>query len=357
VPGKAYLTGPYNGGAYGLAVVVPAVAGPYNFGTVVVRQSLRIDPHTAQVTDVSDAFPKIIDGIPLRLRRIDVTLNRPEFAFNPTSCEHQQFTGALTGSPLGAPTSLNGTVGYATEAGANSPFTAPFQVTNCASLAFRPAFTVSTSGHASKANGAGLTFKIAYPKGAIGAESWFNEAKFDIPRQLPARLTTLQQACLAATFENNRGACPHASVIGHAVVHTQVLSEALQGPVYFVSYGSAKFPDAVMVLHGSNVTIELHGNTFINSKTGVTSATFHGLPDVPFESIEVVVPEGPFSEFGANLPAKANYSFCGQKLTMPTFFKAANGLQIKQNTPLQITGCTKPKHAKKAKKARHSKKR
>ena len=83
VNGKAYLTGPYNGGAYGLAVVVPAVAGPFNFGTVVVRQSLRIDPHTAQVTDVSDPFPKIIDGIPLRLRRIDVNLNRPRIHVQP----------------------------------------------------------------------------------------------------------------------------------------------------------------------------------------------------------------------------------------------------------------------------------
>ena len=119
VNGNAYLTGPYNGGAFGLAVVVPAVAGPFNFGTVVVRQSLRIDPHTAQVTDVSDPFPKIIDGIPLRLRRIDVTLNRPEFTFNPTSCEHQQLSGVISGSPLGAPTSLTGDVGYATEAGAS----------------------------------------------------------------------------------------------------------------------------------------------------------------------------------------------------------------------------------------------
>ena len=344
VSGNAYLTGPYNDGPYGLAVVVPAVAGPYDFGTVVVRQSLRIDPHTAQVTDVSNPFPKIIDGIPLRLRRIDVTLNRPQFTFNPTSCEKQQFTGTLTGSPLGAPTMLTRTVGYATEAGASSPFTSPFQVTGCAALAFKPSFTVATAGHASKANGAGLLFKIAYPKAAMGAQTWFNEAKFDIPRQLPARLGTLQQACLAATFETKRSACPAASMIGHAVVHTEVLPEPLQGPVYFVSYGNAKFPDAVMVLHGSNVTIELHGNTLINNKTGITSATFHALPDVPFESIEVNIPQGPFSEFGANLPAKARYSFCGRKLTMPTFFKAANGLQITQNTPLQITGCLKPKH-------------
>jgi len=356
VSGSAYLTGPYNGGPYGLAVVVPALIGnpahpTFDFGTVVVRQSLRIDPRTAQVTDVSDPFPKIIDGIPLRLRRVDVTLNRPQFTFNPTSCEHEQFTGAISGSPLGAPTTLAGTLGYATEPGAGSPFTAPFQVTNCASLRFTPTVAVATAGKASKVNGASLTFKIAYPKNAMGSQAWFNEAKFAIPKQLPARLTTIQQACLAAIFEHDRSACPAHSIIGHAAVRTQVLPSpvcvkapcpaALEGPVYFVSYGGAKFPDAVLVLDGSNVHIELHGNTFIDSKTGVTSATFNNTPDVPFETIEVTVPQGKFSEFGVNLPASAHGSFCGQKLVMPTFFKASNGLEIHQNTPVAVTGCPK----------------
>jgi hypothetical protein len=340
VKGTAYLTGPYNGGPYGLAVVVPAIAGPYNFGTVVVRQSLRIDPRTAQVTDVSDPFPKIIDGIPLRLRRVDLTLDRPEFTFNPTSCEHQQLSGAMTGTPLGAPTALNGTIGYATEAGASSPFTAPFQVTNCAALAFQPKIAVSTAGKASKADGASLSFKIAYPKGALGSQANFNEAKFDLPIQLPARLTTLQKACLAANFEANPESCPAASTVGHAAVHTQVLPVPLEGPVYFVSYGAAKFPEAVLVLKGDNVTVDLHGETFI-AKNGLTSATFHNTPDVPFESIEVTIPQGPFSEFGANLPAKDNYNLCGQKLIMPTLFKAQNGLQIDENTPISVTGCPK----------------
>jgi hypothetical protein len=348
VGGKVYLTGPYNGGPYGLAVVVPAVAGPYDFGTVVVRQSLRIDPRTSQVTDVSDPFPKIIDGIPLRLRRIDVTLNRPEFTFNATSCEKEQFTGAIAGSPLGAPTTLDPhQVGYAAEPGASSPFTAPFQVTNCANLKFEPTLAVTTAGKASKTDGASLFFKISYPpvpgrgKGAIGSQANFNEAKFDLPRQLPARLTTIQKACLAAVFEANPAACPAASLIGHAVVHTQVLPVPLQGPVYFVSYGGAKFPEAVLVLQGDGVTVDLHGETFIAGKTGITSATFRNTPDVPFESIEVTIPSGPFSEFGTNLPAAAKGSLCGQNLKMPTLFKAQNGLEIHQDTAIAVTGCAK----------------
>jgi len=119
-----------------------------------------------------------------------------------------------------------------------------------------------------------------------------------------------------------------------------VLPVPLAGPVYFVSHGGAKFPDAVVVLQGYGITVDLVGETFI-SKAGITSATFASTPDVPFESIEVTIPQGPFSEFGANLPAKAHGSFCGQKLTMPTLFKAQNGREIHQNTPVGVTGCAK----------------
>jgi len=343
VTGVAYLTGPYNGGPYGLAVAVPAAAGPFNFGMIVVRQSIRIDPRTAQVTDVSDPFPTIIDGIPLRLRRVDLTLDRPQFMFNPTSCAKLSFTGVLLGSPLGAPTTLSNTIGYATQPGASSPFTTPFQITNCATLRFTPIIKVTTKAQASKANGASLHFKISYPAGAMGTQTWFQEAKFTLPKQLPARLETLQRACLSSVFETSRTACPPASRIGTATVHTPVLPEPLTGPVYFVSYGGQKFPEAVITLKGDNVNFELHGETFI-SKQGITSATFHNTPDVPFENIEVDIPTGRYSEFGANLPPKAHYDFCHQTLTMPTLFKAQNGAETHQNTPITTTGCPKKHH-------------
>ncbi len=32
-----YVTGPYRGAPFGLMFVVPAIAGPYNLGTLVVR--------------------------------------------------------------------------------------------------------------------------------------------------------------------------------------------------------------------------------------------------------------------------------------------------------------------------------
>jgi hypothetical protein len=106
--------------------------------------------------------------------------------------------------------------------------------------------------------------------------------------------------------------------------------------VYFVSYGSAKFPDAVMVLKGDNVTIDLTGETLI--KAGVTSVTFPAIPGVPFETAEVTLPTGEYSEFGANI-GLGNYDFCGQHLTMPTEFKGQNGLEVREETPITITGC------------------
>jgi hypothetical protein len=330
--GRVYLTEKYEGAAFGLSIVNPAKAGPFDLeqGTpcdcVVVRAKIEVDPRTAALTVTTGEIPHILKGIPLQIKHVNVTIDRQGFTFNPTNCN---------------PLSITGTIG-AVE-GATSPVSDPFQVTNCAALKFTPTVAVATAGKASKANGASLHFKIAYPKGAMGAQSWFNEAKFDIPKQLPARLTTIQKACLAATFETNRGACPSASKIGTAIVKTPVLPVPLTGPVYFVSYGGAKFPDAVVVLDGYGVHIELHGETFIDGKTGVTSATFRNTPDVPFESIEVNIPTGPFSEFGANLPAKAHGSFCGQKLVMPTFFKAQNGLEIHQNTKVGVTGCAKKK--------------
>jgi hypothetical protein len=332
-----YLTGPYHGAPFGLSIVTPVLAGPFDLGTIVTRARIEVDPRTAQITVLTDPLPQIVRGVPTDLRSIDAVIDRPSFMFNPTNCTPTAFTGTATSAA----------------GGASAPLSSPFQVGSCPSLGFKPKVTVSTAGRASKQNGASLSFDISYPKGAMGREAWFNEAKFSIPKQLPARLTTIQQACLAATFEHNRSACPAHSVIGHAVVHTPVLPVPLEGPVYFVSYGGAAFPDAVLVLDGENVHIELHGNTFINNRTGVTSATFKATPDVPFENIEVSIPTGPYSEFGANLP-HGSYSFCGRKLVMPTFFKAQNGLEIHQNTPVHATGCPKAKkHHKAGKATRH----
>jgi hypothetical protein len=337
--GKVFITGPYRGAPYGLSVVLPAKAGPYTLagttgnGTVVVRSAISINPGTAAITVTSDPFPTELDGIPLQIRQINATIGKTgNFTFNPTSCEKMEIQGTLT------------SVTNATANDASS-----FQLTNCAALKFKPKVTVSAAGKASKADGASLNFKFAYPKGAMGSDAWFRSAKLEIPKQLPARLTTLQQACLVATFEKNPAACPAHSLVGYARVHTPVLPVALSGPIYLVSYGATKLPDVVVVLQGEGVTVELSGETHIDHKTGVTSETFPYVPDVPFESFEASLPTGPYSQFGVNLP-HSSYDFCGRKLKMPVFLKAANALELHESVAVKITGCAVAKKAHKASK-------
>jgi hypothetical protein len=194
----------------------------------------------------------------------------------------------------------------------------------------------------SKANGASLFVKLSYPAGALGKQSWLKEVKLTFPKRLAARLTTIQKACVARVFEANPKACPAASQVGTAVLRTPVLPVALRGRVYFVSYGARKFPDVVLVLEGDGVTVMLRGETLISDD--VTTATFRDTPDIPLESIEIILPQGPFSEFAAHLPAKAKGSFCGRKLFMPTHLEAQNGLVVDRKTRIGVMGC--PKKAK-----------
>ena len=332
--GQVFLTGPYKGAPFGLSIVVPAKAGPYTLtgtngtGSVVVRSTINIDPTTSALTVTSDPLPTILDGIPLQLKIVNVTIDRPDFTFNPTSCDKLQITGTLSSSE-----------------GMSEAVSSPFQVTNCEALKFKPKFTVSTSGKTSRANGASLDARVSFPKGALGTQANIAKVKVDLPKQLPSRLTTLQKACPAATFESNPAGCQSASVIGVVKASTPALPVGLTGPVYFVSHGGEAFPSLVIVLQGDGVRVDLTAATFI-SKAGITSSTFKTVPDVPVSSFELYLPEG------KNSALAANGNLCKSKLAMPTAFTAQNGDVIHESTTIAVTGCPKLKKASKASRAR-----
>jgi uncharacterized repeat protein (TIGR01451 family) len=331
-----YLTGPYKGAPFGLSIVTPVIAGPFNLGTIVTRAKIEIDPHTAQITITTDPLPQIVKGVPTDLRSINSVIDRSGFMFNPTNCNPQEFTGTAT------------SVGGA----ATAPLSSHFQVRSCRSLEFHPKFSVSTSAHSTRANGQSLTAKLSYPNAPQGTQSEITKVKVDLPIQLPSRLTTLQKACLDKVFEANPANCPPQSIVGQARVITPQLPVPLTGPAYFVSHGGEEFPALTMVLQGDGVTVDLVGSTFINKK-GITSTTFKTVPDVPFNTFELTLPKGRFSALGSNLSKKAKGSFCGQNLKMPTLFVAQNGLEIHQQTPITVTGCPKHKKARKARKSNH----
>jgi hypothetical protein len=325
-----YLTGPYKGAPFGLTFVIPAIAGPYNLGNVIVRAAINVNPTTAALIVTSDPLPTIIDGIPIQVKTVNVTIDREHFIFNPTNCSPHSIGGSVT--------SLQGST-----AGLSSSF----QVTGCGDLAFKPEFKVSTSGHTSRADGASIDAKLSFPEGALGTQANFAKVKVDLPKQLPSRLSTLQKACPAAIFEADPAKCPPGSVIGIVKALTPVLPVSLSGPVYFVSHAGLEFPDLVVVLQGDGVRVDLTGSTFI-SKTGITSTTFKTVPDVPVNTFELYLPEGP------NSALAANKNLCESKLVMPTAFEAQNGMVIHQSTPITVTGCgtSKAKKAAKAHKAR-----
>ena len=328
--GQVFLTEGYKGAPFGLSIVVPAKAGPYTLsgttgaGTVVVRSAIDIDPRTAALTVTSDPLPTELDGIPLQLKAVNVTIDRPGFMFNPTNCDKMAIGGTL-----------------ASTQGAASAVSSSFQVTNCAALSFKPIFHASTSGHTSRARGASLDVKLSFPKGSLGHETNIAKVKVDLPKRLPSRLTTLQKACPAETFDANPAACPAASVVGVVRASTPVLPVELTGPVYFVSYGGAKFPELVIVLQGDGVRVDLHGQTFI-SKKGITSSTFKTVPDVPVSSFELYLPQGSDSALAAN----GNLCEAQGRLKMPTAFVARDGAVIHQSTKIAVTGCAKGKKAK-----------
>ena len=364
--GRVYLTGKYHGAPFGLSIVDPVKAGPFDLehdtsnpayqppcDCVVVRARIEVDRLTAALTVTTNsegegyAIPHLIDGIPVQIKKVNVSINRPGFTFNPTNCDPMKITGSIT-----------------SDEGASSNVEVPFQVANCAVLKFAPKFSVSTSGKTSRADGASLSAKVSEPAEPSGSQANIARVKVELPEQLPSRLTTLQKACTSAQFEANPAGCPPASFIGHAVVHTPLIPVPLEGPAIFVSHGGEAFPSLTMVLQGYGVTIDLVGTTFI-SKAGVTSTTFKAVPDVPFDTFELTLPEGPYSALSATgdlcAPTRAitvkkreTIKVHGARrtvtrkiretepetLAMPTEFVAQNGAEIHQTTKIAVTGCS-----------------
>ncbi len=321
--GQVYLTGPYGGAPFGIEVLTPAVAGPFNLGNVIVRSRIEVDPHTAQVTITSDPIPTIVKGVPAQIKQLKVIVDRSDFEFNPTNCNAAAIQATLTGNE-----------------GGSASLSSPFQVTGCAGLPFKPGVTASTMGKTSKADGArlGLTFR------SRTGEAHVAKTILTIPATLPARLTTIQKACVASVFEADPAACPEGSDIGMAVVHTPVLKSRLVGPIYLVSHGNAAWPDAELVLQGEGIKVILDGQTAI--KKGVTTSSFLSVPDAPFESVEAMLPEGPHSALTTNLPLKDHYSLCGQHLTVPTALTGQNGTAVSETVKVSVQGCAAVKASK-----------
>ena len=307
--GQVFLTGPYHGAPYGLSIVVPAVAGPFNLGPVTTRATLTIDPYTDRVTTTS-VLPTVVKGIPIRLRAVNVAINKQGFLFNPTNC-----------GVLSTDTTLTSTFG------ATQSLSSPFQVSNCSALKFKPGFRAKTSARTSKANGASLETTVNEVAGQANIKS----VLVQLPKALPSRLTTLQKACTEAQFNADPFKCPSGSFVGGARANTPLLPNKLTGPAILVSHGGAAFPDLDLVLEANGVRTILVGNTDI--KKSITTTNFATTPDVPVSSITVNLPIGSHSALAANT------NLCANPLIMPTTITGQNGVVVKQNTKITVGEC------------------
>jgi hypothetical protein len=269
----------------------------------------------------SDPLPTILQGVPLDIRTIHLSIDRSGFILNPTDCSRLSVTGTVHGSD-----------------GASATVASPFQAVDCASLPFKPKFTASTQAHTSKRRGASLRLKLALGAGQANLA----KVRVILPERLPVRLATLQSACLAGIFDADPASCPAGSVVGAATASTPLLAHPLTGRAYLVARAGS-YPDLVLVLSGEGITLYLDGN--LELKKRLISVTFNSIPDVPISTFAATFPEGQHSIFASDLPGWAKGSMCGRRLRMLTELAAHNGARRKQTTKIAVTGCHNKRRA------------
>lgn len=318
--GRAYLTGPYKGAPFGVSIVVPAIAGPFNLGDVVVQSALFVDKKTADVSIVSDPLPTILQGIPLNVRDIRVDVNRPGFFLNPTSCARKTIYATVQ-STLGALAHVSDR----------------FQAAECASLAFKPrmVLTVGGAGHTQAGRTTPLSTTLTMPS---KGQANIRYVRVTLPTTINARLTVINDACTRAQFETNITTCAHAKA-GTATATTPLLAHPLRGNVYFVRNGHG-IPDLFVALRGQ-VAFDLIGRiTIVNNR--LLRTTFPTAPDVPIRTFTLHLLGDPtHGSIGAltNLcttharTAKANVDYIAQ-----------NGKTLQTAQALHVNGCPRPKH-------------
>jgi hypothetical protein len=327
--GQLYLTGPlqangkHGASPFGLLDRTEVNVGPFHFAKpVTVLSTININDKTAAAIVESEPIPKFVEGVPAQLKAVNVTVQRPgnaPFQFNPTNCEGLKITGQLTGYEGGV-----------------TPISEPFFVSNCASLPFKPKLTATVKAQGSKFNG--TSFKVTVESPGLGQAN-IHKVDLTLPALLPSRESTIEKACLAATFEVNPASCDEGSVIGEGIVTTPVFKDPLRGPAYLVSHGAAEFPDVEFVLQGEGVKILLDGKTDI--KKGITYSKFETSPDAPFTKFESIFPEGPHSALTTFVPEDENYNLCksASRLVIPTTIVGQNGAVIEQTTTISLEGC------------------
>jgi hypothetical protein len=281
-PTAVYLAGPYKGAPFSLSVVVPAQAGPYDLGTVVVRAGIYVDPVTARASVRSDPLPTILRGIPLDVRDVRVTIDRPGFVVNPTDCSAQEVTGTVT-----------------SDAALAVPVASRFQVGDCSSLAFKPKLSLRLSGKGQTTDGKhpGLSAVLSQTPGQANLKRV--SVTLPLSLALDQRNAGSDDLCEFVAGQQTIPDCPKSSIVGNVTARTPVLDDPLTGPVYFIKNVRIDpksgrqvrtLPTLAAVLQGDGVTLVLRATTAVVQNRLVT--TFANIPDAPVSDVTVNINGG-----------------------------------------------------------------
>jgi len=320
--GNAYFSGPYKGAPLSMAVITPAVSGPFDLGTVVVRVALNVNPKTAQVNAVSDEIPDVYGGVKLDLRSIDVNVNRKKFMINPTNCAKQATAGFLSGGG-GDPTNPALWSSY--------KVSAPYQASKCKKLGFKPKLHTRLFAK-------GNTTRAKHPKLRAILEARKGDANvlrsaLALPHALFLDQGNIRTVCTRPQLASKK--CPKAAIYGHAEAKSPLLKKKLKGPVYLVS-SKHELPDLVADLRGQ-VRINLYG--VISSKHGGIKTVFNNVPDVPVTKFVLRMKGGKKKGLLQN-----SQNICKSPLSSVMSMKGQNGKKVKNNKlPLKVSGCGKKK--------------
>jgi hypothetical protein len=320
-PGKIYLAGPYQGSKLSIVAISTAKVGPFDLGTVVIRQALRVDPETAEVsTDgaAGDAIPQILQGIRVHARDIWVYVDRENFTLNPTSCARKSASATVLGSE-----------------GQSANVNSPFQAADCASLGFRPKLSLQLLGGTRRTATPRLKAVLTARKG----DANIGRAQVTLPRSAFLEQAHIRTVCTRVQFRagaGNGAECPKASIYGKARAISPLLDEPLSGPVYLRSSDN-ELPDLVAALHSSKVDINLVGR--IDSLNGRIRNTFDAPPDAPVSKF-VLEMQGGDKGLIVN-----STNICKGKHRAIANFKGQNGRRHQFN-PVVKAQCGKGKGAK-----------
>ena len=312
VKGKVYLAGPYKGAPLSGVAIVPAVAGPFDLGTVVTRAPAYVDPVTAQLRLQTDPLPLIFKGVPVRVRDIRVHLDRPGFTLNPTNCDAMSIDASLFSSEGKSKQSSN-----------------RFQVGSCGDLGFKPKLSLKLKGGTKRGGHPSLRAEVLPRAGDANIAS----ASVTLPHSAFLDQAHIKTICTRVQFAAN--SCPAGSIYGKATAFTPLLDEPLSGPVYLRS-SSHNLPDLVAALKGPpSLPVEFDLDGRVDSIHGGIRTTFEATPDAPVSRFVLEMEGGKKGLVvnSTNLCAKANRATA--KL------KAQNGKRSNTRPEVVATGCGK----------------